>query len=80
MKYIRHSLAAGALTLVLALPAVAGHMHTPVTSPPPPSTTGHMDTTSMVAATGEMPYPVIASLDPVTEIMLNLVHSALSLF
>jgi hypothetical protein len=69
MKYLRLSLVAGILTMVLATSALAGEMPLPgVASPTPPS------------AAGEMPLPGIASTDAVTEIALGLVQSVLSLF
>jgi hypothetical protein len=69
MNYLRLSLIAGALTLVLAFPAFGGHMDTPVMSPPPPPP----------PVTGEMGFPGI-STDPVMEIALSLVQSVLALF
>ena len=68
MKYLRLSLTAGALTIVLALPAFAGWMDTTVTSPqPPPPTTCKMDSSSV-------------SADPLTQIALSLAQSVLALF
>lgn len=68
MNYLRLSLAAGALTIALALPAFAGHMETPFTSPQPlPPTTCEMDCSSI-------------SADSVTDIALSLAQSILALF
>ena len=79
MNYLRFSLAAGALTLVLALPAFAGWMDTGIASPLPPTASGEMGTTSTGAATGEISGPGI-SADPVTDIALSLAQSILTLF
>ena len=68
MNYLRLSLAAGALTIALALPTFAGHMETPFTSPQPlPPTTCQMDCSSV-------------SADSVMGITLSLVQSVLALF
>lgn len=68
MKHLQLSLAASALSLALSLPAFAGYMDTPVSSPSPLPTTGWMDTTST------------AAVDPVTEIALSFMQSVLALF
>jgi hypothetical protein len=68
MNYLRLSLAAGALTLALALPAFAGHMETPFTSPQPPP-----PTICEIGCSG-------VSADSATGITLSLVQSILALF
>jgi hypothetical protein len=70
MNYLRLSLAAGVLTVLLALPAFAGYMDTTVTSPQP--TTGEMETTRTVVTTDQMETPL-------TEITLSLMQSVLAL-
>ena len=79
MNYLRLSLAAGVLTMVLALPAFAGWMDTGIASPLPPTASGEMDTTSTGAATGEISCLGV-SADPVTDIALSLAQSMLALF
>jgi hypothetical protein len=64
MKNLRLSLAVGVLTLVMAITALAGEMPCPITAPAP----------------GDMPYPVAASTDAVTEVALSLIQGALSVF
>jgi hypothetical protein len=70
MKYLRLSLATGALTLILAIPAFAGEIHTPIAPPPPPAD-GEVNTSA--AATGDMETTV-------AEIALAFVQDMLSLF
>lgn len=67
MKYLQLSLAIGALTLALTLPAFAGQMHTPVAPPQPPPESCEMDCSSV-------------SPDSVTEITLSFMQSMLALF
>jgi hypothetical protein len=74
MRYLRLSLAASALTVILALPAYAGWMDTTVTSPPPPPVTSGIRIISTGAATGEIQTPVAA------DIALSLVQSILAMF
>lgn len=68
MKYLQLILAASALMLVLVLPAFAGHMDTPFTSPQPPP--------PKICDTGCSG----VSADPFTEITLSLAQSILALF
>jgi hypothetical protein len=69
MKYLRLSLAAGVLSIMLANSALAGVMPFPgIAAPEPPS------------AAGEMPGAGIAPIDLVTAVALNLGQSVLSLF
>jgi hypothetical protein len=78
MRTLRRLCAVLVLTLALALSAFAGDMTTGVTSSSPPSqanATGDIST----GITGDMTTGVTAT-DPVTEIVLNLLQSLLSLF
>ena len=67
MKKLKLSLVATALTLALAIPALAGNMPCGVTSTPLKQT-----------ATAEVSQTT--ALDPLTELALSLIQSALSLF
>lgn len=69
MKYLRQLCLAVGLILAFAFSTYAGDMPCPAATSVP-----------TLSATGEMPYPVTASLDPVTEITLNFVRSVLLLF
>lgn len=74
MKSLQRLLTAVTLTFMLALPAFAGYMSTPVAPPPPPPqdspvTNGHMNT----GITGETDAPA-------TQVALNLLQSVLGLF
>lgn len=86
MNRVRQLCAITLLTVVLAAStALAGNMPTGVTSPPPPeSVTGQMPggvtSSSEASVTGDMPLGVASEIDPVTELMLSLLQSVLSLF
>ena len=71
MKHIRFFLTASSLTVVLATSALAGDM--PLGAP-------QQSSQSQATAMGDMPLPGVASVDPVTEIALALMQSALLLF
>jgi len=79
MKTLRRLCATFVLTFMLALSAFAGDIQTGVTATPPPpesqATTGQIET----GVTGDIQTGVTAT-DPVTEIVLNLLQSLLSLF
>lgn len=79
MKPLRRLCAALALTLALTLSTFAGDIHTGITAPPPPPTdaaaTGQIET----GVTGDI-HTGITATDPVTEVVLNLLQSLLSLF
>lgn len=86
MKHLRLSLAASMLMLALTFPAIAGQMHTPVTSPPLPATgqietprtvAGHIDC-GIATTTGTSTEAIV--LNPITETALSFVRSVLSLF
>lgn len=84
MKKLQHFCATVILTLALALSAFAGDMGLPGgTNPPPPpqqsSVTGDISF-PCASATGDMPAPGVAALDPVTEAVLSLLQSILTLF
>jgi type IV secretory pathway VirB2 component (pilin) len=78
MKTLRRLCAALVLTLALALSAFGGEIATGVTAPPPPpqaTATGEISTT----VTGDIATGVTVT-DPVTETLLSLLQSLLSLF
>ena len=83
MTILRRFCAVAALTLVLALPALAeGQMEFPGVPPPPPVqnmtvATAPGQTGSPVNTPGTGPVPEEAPTDPVTEILLSLVQSIL---
>lgn len=82
MKIYRKAVAALVLALVFSMPVFAGEMHTGVTEPPPPPpASGEIQTaaTNGVVQTGEAESAPEAT-DIVTEITLNLLQTALSLF
>jgi len=78
MKSYRNATAALALTLVLAMSAFAGEMHTGVTGPNP------QPTPAATTVDGEMHTGVAApapeAVNTVTETALNLLQSVLALF
>lgn len=80
MKTLRKLTAGTVLTLLFALPVLAGDIHTTVTSQPPaqPSvtTSGQID---IPVANGDISTPA-ATTDSVFEAALNLVRGVLSLF
>lgn len=83
MKKLQQILAAVLLTFVFSLPAIAGHIGTPgATTPPSPeqsSVTGHIGTPG-ATATGDISFPGVDALDPVTEAVLGLLQGLMSLF
>ena len=83
MKRFQRSCAAVVLTLTLTLSAFAGDMPCPgVTNQPSTqqsSVAGDIGAPG-ATATGEIPGPGMAALDPVTEAALSLLQSLLSLF
>ena len=85
MKTLRKILAATVLTCALSLAVIAGDMGTGVAqAPPPPSVTGEMSTgntaTAETTVAGDIGTGATATLDPITEIALNILHSLLALF
>jgi hypothetical protein len=82
MKQLKFPLATIVLALVLSVPAVAGDMQCGVTaeppSPPPASVMGDMQAGATL--TGETTNSEATAVDPVTETMLQLMLSVLSLF
>lgn len=84
MKTFQRFCAIAVLVVTLALSAFAGEIGMPgVTNPPPPpqqsSVAGDMGTPG-ATATGDIQFPGVTSLDPVTEAALSLLQSILSLF
>ncbi len=77
MKNLRALCASVVLALALTTPALAGTMHTPVATPPPPAPQGdiHTGVTDQENAGDEA-----TASDSVTEIALSLLQSVLSLF
>jgi len=80
MRNLKNLCAVCVLSLVLALPAIAGEMPGGVTAVPP-------SPTQQASAQGEMPTGVagempggITATDPATEVLLSLLQSLLALF
>lgn len=71
MNYLRLSLAAGALTLTIALSTLAGEMQTTVTSPLSDGPTAE--------ATGDISLPGVYT-NSVIDVALSLAQSVLALF
>jgi hypothetical protein len=84
MKSLRNLLAALALTCALSVSAFAGDMGTQGITAGDMGTqgiaTGDMGTGATATAPGEIGTVGIATTDPVTEVALSLLQSALSLF
>jgi hypothetical protein len=81
MKALRQLCVASLFTLALALPAFAGQIDTMAVPPPPAqmeTTGGDIQTT--VAGQIDTTVSEATATDPVTETMLNLLQSVLSLF
>lgn len=80
MKTLRQFSASAVLLLVLALPTLAGDMHSPAAPPPPPppaSTTIDQQNSE----SGDMTQDgMTAGLDPLTELALLMLQGALALF
>ncbi|HYY59406.1 MAG TPA: hypothetical protein VE842_18915 [Pyrinomonadaceae bacterium] len=72
MKHLRFFVTAGALSLVLATSAFAGEIPMDIAKQSP--------SRSQATVMGDMPLPGITSINPVTEIALALMQSALLLF
>ncbi len=80
MKNLRTLGAAFVLALMLAVPALAGHIETPVTSHQSLSTsTTATPETGSDSAAGHIETP-LASTDAVTQAVLSLINSVLALF
>lgn len=80
MRNLRTLGAALVLTFMLTVPALAGHIETPVTSPQPLSTSATATPeqgTNSVAGHIETP---LASTDAATQAVLSLINSVLALF
>lgn len=81
MKRLRHFCAVSILTFMLTLSAFAGDIECGVVSPPPKQTTSVMGNIGCgVTALNETSSAETASVDPLTEITLNILQSLLSLF
>ncbi len=77
MKTLRTFAAGCVLALILAVPALAGHIETGIAPPPPPAPTAAEQDAGSVAGHIETG---VAPTDPVTEAALSLLLSVLSLF
>jgi hypothetical protein len=82
MKCLRRFCVAGVLTVAVALSTFAGDIHTGA-FPPPPSdplvaSPGNID--CGVIQTSENSISEIASVDPMTELTLNILQSVMALF
>lgn len=83
MKQLRLFLAATALALSLVVSTSGGEILCGVTSQPPaqpPASTAANETSAGVPAISETASGEAPAVDPVTEIVLNLIQSVLSLF
>jgi hypothetical protein len=82
MKQLRFSLAATILALALSVPAFAGDMQAGITAQPPsqPTASAAGDIQCGAALTSETTNSENTTVNPVTEIALNLIQSVLSLF
>jgi hypothetical protein len=82
MKCLRRFCFASVLTVALALPAFAGDIHTGVVPPPPPDplTMSTGDINCEVIQPSENSISEIASVDPMTELTLNILQSMMALF
>ena len=81
MKTLRQLCVASVLTLTFSLSAFAGEIQTTVTSPPPPQTVtanGEIQTTITGQAETDSSEATVAG--SVTESVMNLLESVLSLF
>jgi hypothetical protein len=83
MKKLQQFCPVVVLTLVLTFSAFGGDISIPgatsPTPPPPSSVAGDMGTPG-ATATGEIQFPGVVKLDPVTEAALSLLQSILFLF
>lgn len=82
MKSLRRLLSITVLMLVLTCSAFAGEMGTGIVQPPPQSSAtaaGEMGT-GLAATNGTTAGDMSTSVDPVREVVLNLLRSVLSLF
>lgn len=82
MKVLRQLCVASALTLALTLSAFAGDIETPKASPAPPPQTATADGQIEMTVTGQVETgsSEATAADSVTETVLNLLQSVLSLF
>lgn len=81
MKTLRQLCVALAFTLVLTIPAFAGEIETGIAPPPPAQTvTANGEISTPVAGQEEAGSGKATAADSVTESVLNLLQSVLSLF
>jgi len=80
MKTLRQFSASAVLLLVLALPTLAGDMHSPVAPPPPPTTDSALMTPTDSASGDATLSGEPAGLDPLMEAALLMLQGALALF
>ena len=79
MKSLKRLSATLSLALILSLSAAAGDMHGGIVDPPPPPPDEQQQVLEPSAASST-PMESVTGVDPVTEVVLNLLQSVLSLF
>ena len=80
MKTLRQLSASALLMLVLALPAFAGDMHSPVVAPPPPPPASEVIAQPDSTPEGMARSDETAEPDALTEVSLLLLQGVLALF
>lgn len=83
MKCLRRFCCASVLTFAFTLSSFAGDIHTGAVQPPPPPDPPAMSTGDIncgVIQTNENSISEIASVDPMTELTLNILQSVMALF
>ena len=82
MQNLRTLGAAFVLTLILTIPALAGHIETPVAAPQPapsPASVTSTEETNAVSVDGHIETPAVVA-DATTQATLNLISVVLALF
>jgi hypothetical protein len=80
MRKLRQLSIAVLLSLMLGAPAFAGIVDCPPAPAPPPSATATATLTGIVETAPSDVQPVTPATDPLVDVALNLLQSALSLF
>ena len=80
MKCLRRFCFASVLTFALTLSAFAGDIHTGAVPPPPDTPIATRDIDCGVIQTSENSISETASVDPMTELTLNILQSVMALF
>ena len=83
MKTLRQLFVASVFTLALTISALAGEIHTTVTSSPPPApqaATADGEISTGVTGQTETGSGEVSATDSATEIALNLIQTVLALF